>query len=98
MRDHVTKCNVSCDVWCQVSGFRYDDERLQLLHEAMQLFSESCSLVSGVELDVMPWLRFLPNNNFRKLRLARHKLDVWIDIELARVKVRYSFLLIHDAS
>ena len=41
-----------------------------------------------MELDLLPWLRFLPNENFKKLRHARDLLDNWIDRELQEAKVR----------
>ena len=52
-----------------------------------RLFSESCSIVNGMELDLFPWLRFLPNQNFKKLTHARDLLDRWIDRELENAKV-----------
>ena len=52
-----------------------------------RLFSESCSIVNGMELDLFPWLRFLPNQNFKKLTHARDLLDRWIDRELENTKV-----------
>ena len=52
-----------------------------------RLFSESCSIVNGIELDLFPWLRFLPNENFRKLTHARDLLDKWIDAEYRTAKV-----------
>jgi hypothetical protein len=62
---------------------------------ATRLFSEACSPVNGVEVDLFPWLRFLPHKPLRKLTEARALLDHIVNGELARVKVVYPFLSRH---
>ena len=47
-----------------------------------RLFSEACSALEGVELDLFPWLRFFPNKTFKKLTKAQEMLDQLIDQEM----------------
>ena len=69
-------------------GKRYDHDSAEMrsYRHTTRLFSEACSPVSGMELDLFPWLRFAPNESFRKLKEARMLLDAWMDKELQQVE------------
>lgn len=73
----------------QLLGKRYShDHPLMVEYKSTtRLFSEACSSVSGMELDLFPWLRFLPNETFRKLNLARDQIDHFVDTELEYIQV-----------
>ena len=79
----------------QVYGRRYNchDEEMAAYRSATRMFSEACSPVDGAELDAFPWLRHFPHNPLRKMRTARDFLDSFIDKELAKVKVCFSYFL-----
>ncbi|ELU10041.1 hypothetical protein CAPTEDRAFT_152410 [Capitella teleta] len=68
-------------------GKRYNhDHPLMVEYKSTtRLFSESCSSVQGMELDLFPWLRFLPNTTFVKLNQARDQIDHFVDTELAEI-------------
>lgn len=74
-----------------MTGKRYDhkDPRMLQYQQTTRLFSESCSCVEGMELDLFPWLRHLPvvNNSFKKLTIARDMLDELVDAELEEARV-----------
>ena len=59
---------------------------MKAYQRATRLFSEACSPVVGIELDLFPWLRHLPNESFRKLTIARGLLDEWVDMETGQNK------------
>ena len=67
--------------------YDYDSVEMRSYQHTTRLFSEACSPVNGRELDLFPWLRWLPNENFRKLKESRAMLDAWVDQELQRVEV-----------
>ena len=68
--------------------YEYESEQMKEYKLITRLFSESCSTVQGLELDLFPMLRFLPNETFKKLNQARDMLDKYVDKELAEVKAR----------
>ena len=67
--------------------YSHDDPRMEQYKTTTRLFSESCSVVEGMELDILPILRFLPNRSFSKLKRARAMLDALVDVELKEAKV-----------
>ena len=64
-----------------------DHPQLQAYKHITRLFSEACSPIDGLELDLFPWLRFLGNKNFQKLKAARDALDTWVDAEMKEAMV-----------
>jgi len=74
-----------------IIGCRYhhEDPQMEQYKLTTRLFSESCGVAQGLELDVCPWLRFFPNEAFRKLTESRDMLDKLVDQEIANHKERY---------
>ena len=66
--------------------FRSDDEELAMYKRLERLVTTSMTVVGkGVELDVMPWLRFFGNSTYRKLCEAKQVRDELYDRLRARV-------------
>ena len=66
--------------------FRHDDEELAMYKRLDRLVATSmCVGGRGVELDVMPWLRFVGNATYRRLCEAKRLRDELYDRIRARI-------------
>ena len=74
--------------------YSHNSPEITSYQRATRLFSEACSPVVGMELDLFPWLRHLPNESFRKLTVARGLLDEWVDVELSKVKASHVVIVL----
>jgi len=66
--------------------FRSNDEELVMYKRLERLVTTSMSVGgAGVELDILPWLRFLGNSTYRRLCEAKRLRDVLYDRIRARI-------------
>ena len=72
----------------QMFGRRLDhDVAKEVAHIDADIMETITPLGNGAELDMFPWLRHLPNKNFKKLTNITHCVTTLLEKEISRNKV-----------